>query len=812
MNKILELMRKLSKPAISFVGLLILVSPTTILGQEEEDSAEEGYGTLEEIVVTASRRGGTDITITPVSMTAITGTDIERYSSRDLRDIALMVPNLSAATVSAFNSASFAMRGVAETTIILYKEAPVGVVIDDFFIPHLQTQNLEMFDIEQIEVLRGPQGTLFGKNTTAGVITVRTKKPEMDASYTDIKLEVGDFGRKDLEFALNAALSDTLAFRFSGQVLDSDGYYKSGYTWGPLPAATGPNEGWSGHGGGRSIGGDDVFSARAKLLWEPSDTVSALFQYEIIRDNSDSPPIVNDSPPNYYFSYWGWGANTGDRLDVAGYFERADDASLLKIKDGHQVDIDGIYMNLDIDLGDWTLHSVTGRREQESRLPSNYTGTNGPVSLFDATRDDDRETIQQEIRLNSNFDGPLNFVIGGFYQSDKTKFCVLQLVGFLDFFGLGTPPNYFNDNPLILCNAQDTKARAIFADGTYDISDRLHFTAGLRQTREEKSWVGRPRVAVQLLGGSFDPAFTYKELGEPINAADFDRFSTGVVRDSEDWSEPTYRAVLGYDLNDEWFGFASYAHGFKSGGYNDQIGTQLNPITPLAARPVDPETADSYELGLKGRSSDGRWYVAANYFSVTYKDAQRTLNAVFPTGQETLFFNAAELEADGLELEFSVMATDALTFRGSYASLDSTFNRFEADTNFDGVIDVDLSGNPVQRAPENQFMLEALYQSPGLSNGGSLDWNLRVSYEDDQVASYSAAGSEFDTMLKAKSLVDMNITYTDPQDRYYVSLIGRNLGDKRYVQGSLSVATLWVMAAYGAPRYLGVQFGTRLGR
>jgi len=184
----------------------------------------------------------------------------------------------------------------------------------------------------------------------------------------------------------------------------------------------------------------------------------------------------------------------------------------------------------------------------------------------------------------------------------------------------------------------------------------------------------------------------------------------------------------------------------------------------------------------------------------------------FRLARKPYFFNAAELEADGLELEFSVMATDALTFRGSYASLDSTFNRFEADTNFDGVIDVDLSGNPVQRAPENQFMLEALYQSPGLSNGGSLDWNLRVSYEDDQVASYSAAGSEFDTMLKAKSLVDMNITYTDPQDRYYVSLIGRNLGDKRYVQGSLSVATLWVMAAYGAPRYLGLQFGTRLGR
>lgn len=762
---------------------------------------------LEEVLVTATRRGESDILSTPVAITAITGADAERFAPRDLNDVAVSVPGLSSGSVAAFRSAQFALRGVSETTIIVYKESPVGVTLDDFVMPHIQTSNLEMFDIEQVEVLRGPQGTLFGKNTTGGVINVRTIRPDLEEPGADLRLRVGDFGTRQAQVAVDFPIvQNQLAFRFAGQLLKSDGYFKNNAAFGPLGQVLPVDPtyaGLSGRGDGRDLGGDDVFSGRAKLLWQPNDRVSALFQYEVIRDEGDTPPIVNESPDGYLFPLWGYPAAPGDPIDNAGATLRDD--VLLNMNAGHRVDVDGIYANVDVQLSDeFTLYANLGRREQESRLPSSYAGHIGPVSLFDATRDDNRETSQFEARVGSELAGPFNFTAGVYYQEDDTDFCVLQVVGFLDNFFLGTPPAFFNTNPLILCNRQRAEAKAAYFDGTYDINDRLHFTAGVRYTIEDKAWAGRPRVAVGLLDGN--P--TLQQLGEPLAAVDFDRFPTGVVFDDEDWEEPTYRLNVGYDFSDDLFGYVSYSRGFKSGGYNDQIGTQLNPITPLAARPTDPEIADSFELGLKGRFAGGAGSYDVTAFLADYSDAQRTLNATFPTGQETLFFNAAELSVKGIEFAATWAPTANLTFRGNGSYLDAEFDRFEADTNFDGVIDIDLSGRPVTRAPETQLTVEGQYFQE-LNVGGNITYNLRVAYEDDSVASYSDLGDEFNTTLNSKTLVDANVTYTAPSENWWLSLIGTNLTDERYRVGSLSVATLWVMSAYGPPRWYGVEFGVR---
>ena len=138
---------------------------TTAIAQDSADN-DESEAILEEVLITATRRGESNIMTTPVSITALSGEEVNRFALRDLNDIVVSVPGLSSGTVSAFKSAQFAMRGVSETTIIVYKESPVGVTLDEFVVPHIQTSNLEVFDIETIEVLRGPQGTLFGKNTT----------------------------------------------------------------------------------------------------------------------------------------------------------------------------------------------------------------------------------------------------------------------------------------------------------------------------------------------------------------------------------------------------------------------------------------------------------------------------------------------------------------------------------------------------------------------------------------------------------------------------------------------------------------------
>lgn len=783
----------------SLILASLLISSPSFAQDEIPDEQEDGV--LEEVLVTATRRGEQDILSTPLAMTALSGEEIDRFAVRDLNDVAVDVPGLSAATVSGFNSAQFAMRGTTETSIILYKESPVGVTLDEFVVPVLQTSNLEMFDIESVEVLRGPQGTLFGKNTTGGVINVRTKQPVLDESSADVALQFGDFGTQKANLALNFG-NDTFAFRMAAMYLESDGYYKNGAAWGPLCCGM-EFDGESGVGNGQDLGGNDVLSGRAKLLWSPNENLNMTLQYEYIRDRGDSPPIVSNSINGVYFAtFWGMPGYdpSMDPLDQAGSTLRNE--FYVDIPGGHKVDVDGFYLNGDYSINeDLTLYFNAGNRDQKSRLPSSYGGTSGPISLFDATRDDDRDTSQMEVRLASNSDHPLDWVVGAYYQEDDTNFCVMQIVGMLDGFGLGTPPGTFNNTPLLLCNTQDAKAKALYADGTWEVNERFRITAGLRYSDEKKAWAGRPRGPT--LGG--EPVMNV--ISQPIDGSDFDRFPDGVQYNSDSWSEPTYRLIFDYDLTDNMFGFIGYSRGFKSGGYNDQTGTVLNPIPELALEPVEPEIADSYEGGIKTSFADGAATIAINAYYVKYSDAQRTLNASFPTGQETLFFNAAEMDVKGVEFEGAWAATNELTINYNVAYMDAKYDKFEADTNFDGIIDVDLSGEPVTRAPKWMGSVSGLYLM-SLNNGGDLQFDLRYSYEDKSVAGYSDLGQAFNPTLQTRTLLDASIWYRAPNNRWYVRALGSNLTDDRYRTGVLDVAGVWVMAAYGQPRYYGLEFGT----
>ena len=801
------------KTSTLFKAIFILpaVFACTLATAQDESEEADGLGVLEEVLVTATRRGESDIMTTPISMTKLVGDEVTKFALRDLNDIAVSIPGLSAGTVSAFKSAQFAMRGVSESTIILYKESPVGVTLDEFVVPHIQTSNLEVFDIESFEVLRGPQGTLFGKNTTGGVINVRTKRPVLEENSAEVRLQYGSFETKKANVAFNFAPGETLAFRFAGMYLKSDGYYKNNAPYGPIGQTVLPfnTEKWlgaSGVGDGRDLGGDDVFSGRAKLLWSPNEDLNILLQYEIVRDKGDSPPIVQESTAGYLVPLWSFqpAPIDADPIKNAGSTLR-DDGKFLDLPGGHIIDIDGFYLN-----GDWrinesyTLYFNAGTREQESVLPSSYVGQTGPISMFDASRDDDRKTSQLEVRLGSNLDGPINYVVGAFYQEDDVEFCVVQYVGFIDGFFL-VPPDFFNDNPRILCNTQDAEAKAVYIDGTWDVTDQFQVTAGFRYTDEKKAWAGRP-MRFALAGESL-----FDALDTVLDGADFDRFPEGVVRDNESWNEPTYRLILGYDFNPDVYGFFGYSRGFKSGGYNDQLGTQLDPITPQSARPTEPEIADSFEGGIKATFAGGAATIAVNAYYVEYTNAQRTFNVSFPDGgQETLFFNAADMEVKGVEVAGAWAATDRLLFNYNVAYMDAKFNKFEADTNFDGVIDIDLSGQPVTRAPEWMGSVDGTYTAP--VGGGNMEFKLRVSYEDDSVSSYSDVDPAFNAILQSRTLVDASITYYDSQDRFYLRLLGANLTDERYRTGSLSVATIWIMSAYAPPRYYGLEFGAKFGR
>jgi iron complex outermembrane recepter protein len=266
--------------SVALRAALVAGAATAALPQVAGAAPDAEEVRLEEVTVTASRRAAeTALQRTPISVSAVTSSDIDRLVARDISGIATSVPGFSAARVTAFNAASFAMRGVGVTDIIVYQDAPVGVQVDDFVMPSVQTQLLDTFDIERVEVLRGPQGTLFGKNTTGGAVQIQTKRPDMAEFGADVRLGYGSFGTLRAQAAVDIpVVEDVFALRFVGSYVESDGYYRLGGTYGPInsfntadgsfapfniPGITGQ----TGQGTGERAGGEDVINGRIKAQW-----------------------------------------------------------------------------------------------------------------------------------------------------------------------------------------------------------------------------------------------------------------------------------------------------------------------------------------------------------------------------------------------------------------------------------------------------------------------------------------------------------------------------------------------------------------
>ena len=807
--------------------LAAVIAPIFAVSAPAWGEEARSSGAIEEIMVTATRRE-TNLQTTPISISVIDSALIEASSPRDVGDLSVFTPNFSSARVTSFaNAASFAMRGVGQNNIIVYFEPPVSVLMDDFVLTSVQTQLLDTFDIEQVEVLRGPQGTLFGKNTTGGALSVKTKRPDLEQMGGAVELTGGSFGSFGVKGALDIPLIENqLAARIVGAYEESDGWVKNGAAYNVGAFVPNKFSGLSGNGPGEDTGGIDIGHGRIKLLWQPRDDFNALLQYELVRDNTDFEATVNETPAGqgFLFDLLGLGASPDDDpLDVGGTTNRSD---LLIGLPGLDVDIDGVYLNMEWEVGLGTITSVTGYREQESRLSGSETGNpqinaaDGEIlSPFDINRADDRETFQQEIRFASDFDGPFNFVGGGFYQDEEIDFCVAQTLGFLDLVGAPTFLNSFfgqdyglwNNNSYILCSAQEADSFALFAEGTYEVNDRLTVTGGLRMTWEDKTFFARQQTFIQELSGAPDPTFTAASLSDPLDAS-VSEFPFGVVENDDSTSEPTWRLSLGYQFTDDVYGYFTYSRGFKSGGYNDQIGNfgafggDLDAFQ-IATTPTEPETADSFEVGLKSVLADDRLRVNAAVFYVEYDDLQRQINIpLIVNGVEqqiTQFFNAASQDVWGIEGEITAIPVEGMTVRAVVGYQDCEVKEFTTPG-----AGYDLTVAPCERAPEWQWTLDGTYEVP-LGDTVMLTLNANLNYTDKNLYTQSIASEDFNTFLDSRTLLNASITLSTMDGRYYIRGIGRNIADKRYRVATQVVAGLWTFANYGPPEYYGVELGAR---
>ena len=786
-------------------------------------SNQGGGSQLSEIVVTATRRE-TNLQTTPLAVSAVNQQLIAQTSPHDIGDLSKFVPNFSAAKQAGFNAASFAIRGTGQNNIIVYFEPPVAVLVDDFVVPSVQSQLLDTFDVSQVEVLRGPQGTLFGKNTTGGAVSVRTKRPSLDAPDFQAETLFGDFGTAQAKAALDVPLiQDKLAFRLVGGYSYSDGYAHNGNPFGPILNFSGtptPYDGRSGTSDGEAVGGEKVFNARAKLLFQPTSRITSLLQYEILRDLSPTPAEINttpNDPANFAFALIGLTGRVGpgvDPLNEAGVSNRNN--TYIDENSGSRVFVDGGYWNTDIRLDPGTVTLVSGYRNQRSRLSNTYpgvapTGSDGSVlSLFDANRSDNRETFQQEGRFASHLDGPFNFVAGAFYQYDQVNFCVGQLLGFLDLLSGPSPYGPYNNTPYVLCNNQHENSYAGYVEGNYKVTNKFTITAGVRYTYENKIWRGRQQVFAQQLGAS-----SYQEIGNLLNFGDFKKYPQGVVTDSESTGAPTYRASGGYQFTHDLYGYFTYSHGFKSGGFNDQIGSFAafgNDLDAFrkAASATGPEYANSYEGGFKSEFLDHRVRLNLTGFYVRYADLQKQIVVPLEVDgvqdEVTRFFNAAKAEVKGIEGEFTAIPIRDLTLRAVFGYQDGKYDAYTTPI----PAGYDLASSPLDRTPKFQYTLSGNYVLTVLDKA-HVTLNADMDYVDKNLFSQSITAASQNTFLNQHTLVNASIQLSDIDDRKYIRLVCQNLGDSRYLVSSQIVGGLWSDAQYGVPRFFGAQMGIKFG-
>ncbi|MEM7000174.1 MAG: TonB-dependent receptor, partial [Pseudomonadota bacterium] len=615
---------------------------------------------IEEIVVTARKRAES-IQDVPVAVSSI-DKELKQANVRRLEDIQNFSPNLIIGrTPGIASGAAISIRGVSSSESDKSFDPAIGVMMDGMFLGTSSGVLLQNFDIERIEVLRGPQGTLFGKNTTGGIINVIrgvvTKEWGADISAT-----AGDFGRQDFKAVVNMPLGDNAGLKLFGASIESDGYIKNRTL-------------------GRDVGGDDIQTYGFAALWEPTENLDIKIHYEKFLDDSEQGAYHNrNTPAELTCTLELIGLSAGANGCVGTTLDDEDHNSANGTNDSDN-EYDTFIATLNYDLGDFLLTYIGTSRDMDEENNQHFDGAE--ADLLDMRFFNDWHQQSHELRVTSQFSDEFEFVAGLYYWDVdyEQRWDVGHLHYQLSRLGvvpIPLTPTTLSSNG----QEQSTKSSAAFISADWHFAESWTLNAGMRWTKEEKDFIGGN-------GGVFyDPA-----VGDAIPAlltpAEF----------NDEWTEVTPKLGLRYQPNDNLMVYGSYSEGFKSGGF---FGRQANfNIDPT----YDPEYVDNYEVGFKSTLMEGRMILNGAVFLSDYEDKQESiLVPVNLANVATVVRNAAVLELFGAELEMMFQINEAWFVRASYGYIDAEYDEYNADLNGDGII-TDNSGLTSRRTPENTFGL-----------------------------------------------------------------------------------------------------------
>lgn len=724
--------------------------------------------TLEEVVVTAQKRSES-LQETPISMQAFSESELEKRTAGDISQLAEFTPNVQFDFTSPISGASNAavifMRGVGQTDFTLTSEAGVGVYLDGIYLARSVGGVLDLMDIEQVEVLRGPQGTLFGKNTVGGAISVKTRQPgpEFEGAVS------GTFGsddRQDIKLSLNVPLvEDKLFLRLGAVSKNRDGFGKRTQT-------------------GETMGDMNSDTVRASLRWLVSDTADITINLDKTEADEDQPTtsLLKYDPTGTLADLYNFYAATGlINGPVTGpmWIDRDPFKSAGTSKVGSELDVFGASVVANFDIGDIQLKSVTGYRETESSFGRDTD--HSPATVLHTYNEQDMDQFSQEFNFSGNsLDGALDWLLGLYYfteeGTDLNDITIVPEIFAADAacaavncsgagFGLGVRAN----SPLPLSVAGpvsiDNESKAIFLHGTYHFNDQLSSTFGLRYTEEQK------------------------KSHMPIYLADVNFPMITNPRSEQNFYDLSPRIGLEYQVNDDLFTYVSYSEGFKSGG---MVARYIAPRNDLIG--FEPEQVKSYEVGFKSDWADGRVRLNGAMFFADYKDIQVTVfNGIVPEMR-----NAAEGEIKGLELEFTSLISDQLMFSANFGYLDAEYTKL-AKAGPGAVLEI-TKNHEFVNAPEWSGSLALEYTQP-LDIGELL---MRVDYSyQDEVAKDAANTPEL--IQDSYGLLNANIVLTTTEGDWELSLFGRNLNDEEYLVNGVSTTSFGIVeGTWGRPREVGL--------
>ena len=697
---------------------------------------------IDEIIVTA-RKKDESIQDVPLAVTAITD-QLKEGSVRRLEDIQAFAPNLFInRTPGIASGAAITIRGVASLESDKSFEPSIGVVMDGMFLGTSSGVLLDNFDIERIEVLRGPQGTLFGKNTTGGILNVIRTPVSLDERGVDLKLTAGEYGREDVSAVVQLPIiQDTLGLKLFAAKVEHDGHVRN----------TTRNE---------DVGGDDKTNYGFTALWTPTDNFDLKVHYEIMKDKSVQGAYVNRNRVGELactLTLIGFDPANGCEKDANDGPDKTESDGKNFSDNDYKSTI--ITANYDTDAFLYTY--IYSNRDMDEQNMQDFDGA--PVHLLRMNFFNDWEQTSHEFRLTSQFSDRVQFIAGIYdWEADfEQRWDVYDL--FYQLSRLGNPtwapgrqgvPGYVDVFPWeddVAGNngqAQVTESLAVFASADWYLNDEWTLTAGFRWTEEEKDFVG----------GASAPGY-YPDRGEPWPGI-YNPYAAKAK-----WTETTPKVGVRYQPSDNIMYYASYSEGFKSGGFfARQANYNIDPS-------YEPEYVKNYEFGWKTSLLDGRMIFNGAIFRSEYDDKQESiLIPVDLSNVATVVRNASSLEMTGLELEVQYQLTEAWDVMATYGYLKSEYDDYIADLSGDGVI-TDNSDLVPRNTPENTFGLTTSYTAR-VGNG---DLKARISYRFRDSMESESQNNPLGSLDSIHN-VNANINYTI--NNYGISVWGRNITDER---------------------------------